>query len=114
MKTTLAIFCILAFAWSQVVQAHAPAAGVGRGAKTCCCSDCGAACCCVAPESPESPPVPAVPVSSSSQDLLSLAAPAASAWILPTAGARELSFSPVPARAAAGVPLYARNCALLL
>jgi len=110
-KTTLAIVCSLLLAWTPIVPAQAPAAGVGRGAHACC--HCGKACC-AAPSSPDSQPVPAAPVPASYQSQLSTFAPAALAWSLPDTPAPDFSASVSSLLTASRTPLYTRNCARLI
>jgi hypothetical protein len=110
-KTTLAIVCSLLLAWTPIVPAQAPAAGVARVAHACC--HCGKACC-AAPSSPDSQPVPAAPVPASYQSQLLTLAPAALAWILPDAPAPDFSTSVSSLLTANAAPLYARNCARLI
>jgi len=110
-KTTLAIVCSLLLAWTPIVSAQAPAAGVVRVAHACC--HCGKACC-AAPSSPESQPVPAAPVPVSNQSQLLTLAPTALAWTLPDAPAPDFSASVSSLLTANAAPLYARDCARLI
>jgi hypothetical protein len=110
-KMTLAIFCSLLLAWTPIVLAQAPAAGVVRSAGACC--HCHKPCC-ATPTSPQSQPFPAAPVPASSQNQLLTLAPAAVVWILPAAPASEFSASVASPWSANRTPLYARSCAFLI
>ncbi|MGD0251433.1 MAG: hypothetical protein ABSC01_01910 [Verrucomicrobiota bacterium] len=111
MKTTLAIVCSLLLAWTPIVPAQAPAAGVGRVAHVSC--HCSKACC-AAPSSPQSQTVPAAPVPAPSQSQLLTLAPAALAWTLPDTPASGFSTSVSSLLTANAAPLYARDCARLI
>jgi hypothetical protein len=72
-----------------------------------------AGCCAATPDS-DSQPAPVVPAQTSTQNQVSLLAPAMVAWILPSHEANLISSASVSPLMATGTPLYARNCALLL
>jgi hypothetical protein len=110
-KTTLAIVCSLLLAWTPIVPAQAPAAGVARVAHACC--HCGKACCAV-PSSPQSQPAPVAPVPALNQSQLLTLAPDALAWALPDAQAPDFSISFSSLLTANAAPLYARDCARLI
>jgi len=110
MKTALAFVCSLMLAWTNIVLAQAPDAGVASAAACCKCSK---KCCATKHSESESQPVSAAP-SSSVQNQISLIAPATIAWALPNSPAREFSSSISPSSSEAGALLFARNCAWLI
>jgi len=79
-----------------------------------CAASCGDADCCVAHPSPDSKPAPTVPAQFNAQNQVSLLAPMIMAWALPENPANAISSITVLPLMATSVPLYERNCALLL
>jgi hypothetical protein len=112
MKTALAFVCSLMLAWTNIVLAQAPVAGVVSAAASCRCGK-KTNCCAAKHSEPESQPVSAVPASSF-QNQISLMAPATVSWSLPVSPVRELSASVSPFSSEFGAPLFERNCAWLI
>jgi hypothetical protein len=59
-------------------------------------------------------PAPAVPAQTASQNQISLPAPATVVWLLPNHPANPFASASVSPLAATGIPLYTRNCTLLI
>lgn len=112
MKTALAIVCSLLLAWTNIVLAQAPEAGVACRAH-CCCHDCGKSCCAAHHSLPGPQPVSAAPVSAFQTHFAPLATTIV-AWTLPQPTAREFSSSPYPSETTAGTALFTRDCAWLI
>lgn len=113
MKRVIAFSMSLLLLWAQTVVA-AQAVAVDAPAKCVCCS-CKDATCCVG----ESEPMPSVPqpAAPSPSGFLTqhLFVPAASpAWLLPSVEAEVFPSTSVSPLFAARVPLFTRDCALLI
>jgi hypothetical protein len=113
MKTALAIVCSLMLAWTNIVLAQAPEAGMASTAPSCCHCGKKTGCCAANRSLPESQPVSAAPASTF-QNQFSLPLFATVAWTLPGAVAHELSESLFPPLTMTGTALLARNCAWLI
>jgi hypothetical protein len=112
-KRLSAILLSLLLVWMQaVVGAQTPVSGVTPA--TCTCCDCGRTDCCVTSSSPDSAPAPAAPVRAGVQIELSILAPTSVAWTLPATEPHILSLSASSPLTAMGVPLFTRDCALLI
>ena len=103
---SLLLFWVQVFVLAQPVKADAPA--------ICTCCACQRTDCCVTPSAPERAPLPAATAPIGSQSLHSFSAPAALAWLLPHHAAGFVSAAPSPSPLAARVPLFRRDCALLI
>jgi hypothetical protein len=112
MKTALAFVCSLMLAWTNLVLAQAPDAGVASATASCHCGK-KTGCCAAKHSVPESSPVSTAP-SVSFQNQFSPLAPARIAWMLPSVPAREGSCLASPSFTMAGTALFARNCAWLI
>ncbi|MGA3267611.1 MAG: hypothetical protein ABSE16_12390 [Verrucomicrobiota bacterium] len=114
MKLVLAMFCSVLLAGTPFLPAQAPCAKQPRHTCGCACCHGGVMPCCAAKGSPASPAAPAVPASSTTQNQISLLAPAVIAWALPAHAIRPLTRSSASPLLAADAPLFARNCARLI
>jgi len=112
MKTALAIVCSLLLAWTNIVLAQTPGAGVVSAAASCHCGK-KTGCCAAKSSNSESQPVSAAP-NASFQNQVSLIAPAAVSWSLPELPVRGFSSSFSSASSEHGAPLFERNCAWLI
>jgi hypothetical protein len=112
MKRLSAIVLSLLLLWVQVfvmaepVQADAPA--------KCTCCGCKKTNCCVTKSSTDPAPLPATTAQTGSQNLHSFSLPASIAWTLPRGEADFSSADNFPLRLAARIPLFRRDCALLI
>ena len=112
MKTALAFVCSLMLAWTNLVLAQAPDAGVASATASCRCGK-KTACCAAKNSQSESQPVSAVP-NISFQNQVSLIAPAAVSWSLPESPVREFPALFSIASSVDSAPLFERNCAWLI
>jgi hypothetical protein len=112
MKTALAFVCSLMLAWTNVVLAQAPDAGVASAAPSCQCGK-KTGCCAAKNSRSELPPVSAAPTSSF-QNQVSLIAPASVSWSLPESPARKFPASLPITSSEDGAPLFERNCAWVI
>ena len=113
MKRLFAILLSLLLLWVQAIVVAQPS--VAAAPTKCRCCSCGTGECCVGKSAPmDSAPQPAAPVQSFSLSQNLFAFLASPAWLLPS-GEAEV---PPPASAvplsAARVPLFTRDCALLI
>jgi hypothetical protein len=111
MKTALAIICSFLLAGTPLLLAQTPPA-CAHQTRACCHHGCTMPCC-AAKSSPDSQPAPA-PAKTGGQNQFSLHTPAILLWTLPANPADSISSVPAPFLMAAGAPLFARNCVLLL
>src|SRR5262245_43014068 len=112
MKRLSAIVLSLLLFWVQVVV-MAPSA-TAKAAKGCCGCACPKADCCVTRSAPDSLPLPPATVQTGAPNLNSFFLTASVAWMLPCAEA-DLSSAHLPSPFfAARVPLFQRDCALLI
>jgi hypothetical protein len=112
MKLALAIICSFVLAGTPFLPAQTPS--VCAGQVRACCQHGVTMPCCAAKPSPDSQPAQTVPAPTSSQSQLSLLAPAVLIWTLPVTPANSVVSTSTPPPLAAGAPLYARDCALLI
>ena len=103
---SLLLFWVQVFVMTQPVKADAPA--------KCACCACKKTTCCAAP----SPTLPVPPLAATaqtgSQTLTSISLAASIAWMLPRGEADFSSADKSSPHAAARVPLFRRDCALLI
>jgi len=112
MKTALAFVCSLMLAWTNLVLAQAPDAGVATATASCHCGK-KTGCCAAKNSNSEPQPVSAAP-SSTFQNQVSLIAPAAISWSLPESLVREFTSSVSSVSCDHSPPLFERNCAWLI
>ncbi|HEY1663289.1 MAG TPA: hypothetical protein VGI03_12795 [Verrucomicrobiae bacterium] len=116
MKMAWAILCSLLLAIAPSFSAPAPvtASVYAKQVQDCCPnSDCPMPCCAArAPVDPQ--PAPTAPAPSTGQNQLSLLAPALLILTLPAKPVAPLSSTVSTSSSVFGVPLFTRNCALLL
>jgi hypothetical protein len=79
-----------------------------------CNASCGMAGCCVKKPDSNSQPAPAIPARTSSQNQISLLAPAIAAWTSPANPSNSISSVTALPLMAKDAPLYARNCTRLI
>lgn len=103
---SLLLIWVQVFVMAQPVKANAPA--------KCVCCACQKADCCVKPCSTDPAPLPVAAVQSGSQNLYSFSLTASIAWLLPRGAADFSSADNFSSRLAARVPLFRRDCALLI
>jgi hypothetical protein len=114
MKKFVLILFSLWFVWTQVPSGLRSEAKAADAAACRCCCACGGGCGCVAPASSDSQPLaPATTSPSLQTELIFLAAPAR-ASALPFGVPTDAALSSLNLLGSAGVPLYRRDCALLL
>ncbi len=102
----LLLFWVQVFVMAQPVKADAPA--------KCTCCACNQTNCCVTKSAPAQAPLPVAPAQTVSQNLNLFSITASIAWMLPRG---EAGFSPADnssSLVAARVPLFHRDCALLI
>ncbi len=113
MQRLTAIFLSLLLFWVQAVVLAQPALAEAPAKCTCC--SCKTAKCCVGESSPiDSTPQPVAPSPSVSLNQTLFAFPASLAWSLPAGEAEVFSAASVLPPSAARVPLFTRDCALLI
>jgi hypothetical protein len=112
MKTALAFVCSLMLAWTNLVLAQAPDAGVASAAASCHCGK-KTGCCAAKNSQSESQPVSAAP-NFSFQNQVSLIAPAAVSWSLPVSPVLDLLSSISGSSSESSAPLFEQNCAWLI
>ena len=103
---SLLLFWVQVFVMAEPVQAGTPA--------KCSCCTCKKTDCCVTQSSTDSAPLPAATVQAGSQNLNSLSLTTSVAWILPRGEADFSSADDSALLLAARVPLFRRDCALLI
>ena len=112
MKRAVAIVLSLILVWIQAVAAVQPTAAAPP-AKCGCCA-CKKMDCCVGRSTSESQPLPVAPVPAAAQNHFSAVLSTLVAWTLPApTPAQVSSFDSAPTSALA-VPLFQRDCALLI
>lgn len=79
-----------------------------------CADCCDRMACCLAKPTSNSQPTPAIPAQSNLQNQISLLAPSVVVWNLPQSPASLISSVSASPLMAMAVPLYERNCTLLL
>lgn len=112
MKRAAAFILSLTVIWLQVM-ASAQTLSRPTPAQSCGCCTTKKACCCVEQTAPEAVPVPAAPVSSSASVDFTAVISKLIAWTLPATAPTIVSSAAGPSLALA-VPLFQRNCALLI
>lgn len=112
-KFVLALFSLWLI-WTQSPLALRPEIAAAGEAVCKCCCDCGGACGCMAPASPNSKPLPLPATSLSVRTELPLMAVPADSLALPVGKPAENLFSSPSPLGDSGVPIYRRDCALLL
>jgi hypothetical protein len=112
MKRLSAIVLSLLLFWVQVFVTAQPAPA-GAPAKSNCCS-CKRSCCVTPSDASGSAPQPAVPSQSVQLNLDPLTLTASLAWLLPRGAAEIFSAASVSSLSAPRVPLFQRDCALLI
>ena len=112
MKRPFAIVLSLLLFWVQVFVL-APPVKADAPVKCTCCA-CKKADCCVTQSSADSAPLPAATVQTGSENLNSFSLTALIAWTLPRGAADFSSADSSSPHCAARVPLFRRDCALLI
>ena len=103
---SLLLFWVQVFVMAQPVKANAPA--------KCTCCACKQTNCCVTKSSTDPAPLPLAPAQTGSQNLHSFSLTPSIAWTLPRGEADFSSADNSPSLLAARVPLFRRDCALLI
>ena len=103
---SLLLFWVQVFVMAPPVKADAPA--------KCTCCDCEQTNCCVTQSSTDPTPLPAAAAPTGSQNLNSFSITASISWTLPRGEADFSSADKLAPRCAARVPLFRRDCALLI
>jgi hypothetical protein len=103
---SLLLFWVQVFAMAQPVKADAPA--------KCTCCSCHQSNCCVTKSAPAQAPLPVAPTSTVSQNLNLFSITASLAWMLPRGEADFSSADNSSSLVVARVPLFRRDCALLI
>ena len=111
-KTTWAIICSLVLAGTPFLSAQTPESCVKQ--VRACCQRGVEMPCCKAKSSPDSQSKPAIPAPTGNQNQLSLLAPSALIWTLPSNPVDSISSHSTTSSMTASAPLYARDCALLI
>jgi len=114
MKRFVLILFSVWLVWTQSPLGFRSAAATAEEAACNCCSACGGSCGCVAPAPPNPQPLP--PAASSLPSLTEIIFTAAPAHglALPSDISVQSPLSISPAFSNGGVPLFRRDCALLL
>jgi hypothetical protein len=111
MKRLSAIALSLLLLWVQVFVLALPAAAMPV---ECLCCECQQTDCCVAESSSGSLPLTATPVPSTQFNLHPFTVAASLVWLLPTGDSDLLSAAPASLFSTVRVPLFTRDCALLI
>ena len=112
MKRLSAIVLSLLLFWVQVFVLAQPPRAEAQG--QCCGCACKKTNCCVTQSATDPAPLPAATVQTGSQNLNSFSLTASIAWTLPRGEADFFSAYNSPSLSAARVPLFRRDCALLI
>ena len=112
MKRLSAIVLSLLLLWVQVFVLAQPFRAAA--AAQCCGCACQKAKCCVASSSSDQAPLPAATVQIGAHQFLSFSLAASVAWILPRGEADLSSADDSLSLSAARIPLFRRDCALLI
>jgi len=112
MKKSSAMVLSLFLLWAQVFVVVQPAEA-DAPAKSGCCS-CKRNCCVTPSDSSKSAPQAAVPAQSAPLDSAQFALAAAPTWLLPRGAAAISPPASVSSLSATRVPLFRRDCALLI
>lgn len=113
MKRLSAILLSLLLMWMQVVVMARPATADAPIKCTCC--SCKTARCCVGEsDSSASQPQPVAPVQSAQLNFNLLPSAASPAWFLPSGEADVFSAASALPLSAARIPLFTRDCAILI
>jgi len=114
-KTIWAIVCCLVLAGTPFLRAQVPSPTCAKQPLPACCRHGVMPCCAAQPASgSQSAPEAPVPSSKVQSSQFSLLAAAFAVWTLPENETGSISSANVPPLMAAGVPLFARNCARLI
>jgi hypothetical protein len=111
-KRFFAILSSLLLVWAQFAPAGAVPMVCGKPVVS--ADACSQMACCMAKPVSDPQPAPAVPAQTASQNQISLLAPAMVVWLLPNRPANPFASASVSPLAATGIPLYTRNCTLLI
>ena len=103
---SLLLFWVQVFVMAQPLKADAPA--------KCTCCACKKSNCCVTQSSTDPAPLPSAAPQTGSQNLNSFSITASIAWVLPRGEADFSSADNSWPQRAARVPLFRRDCALLI
>jgi hypothetical protein len=119
MKRAVAIILSLTVIWLQLVAAAqtlsaAAAVNVPTADCDCCVGQTTCRCCCVAPSAPNPAPQPVTPLRPlAAGDFTAIISPRV-AWLLPAPVAAQVSASDLSPASLSAVPLFRRDCALLI
>jgi hypothetical protein len=114
-KTIWAIVCCLVLAGTPFLLAQTPLPACAKQTVPACCRHSVMPCCAAQPASgSQSAPTAPVPSSKVQSSQLSLLAAAFAVWTLPENEAGSSSSASASPLMAAGVPLFARDCARLI
>ena len=113
MKRAIAFLLSLTVIWLQVMASAQTLSLEGAKPECGCCAQKEVCrCCCVAPVAPDTKPLPATPAATSATLDFTAIVPRLLAWTLP---APAIASSPDSSSALSlAVPLFQRNCALLI
>ena len=115
MKRAAAIILSLTVIWLQVMaSAQTLSPEAAKPECGCCAQKEVCRCCCVAPVAPDSKPLPATPVVTSTTLDLTAIVPRLLAWTLPATAPVIVSSAESSSHSLSAVPLFQRNCALLI
>jgi len=113
MKRAAAIILSLTVIWLQVM-ASAQTLSTPTSEPSCPCCVAKKNCCCVEDSSPTATPLPAAPAAVSAQFDFTAVLAKVIAWTLPAAAPAIVSSPDKTSALLSGVPLFQRNCALLI
>lgn len=115
MKRAAAFLLSLTVIWLQMLaSAQTLSPGTAKPECGCCTQKAVCRCCCVAPVTPDAKPLPATPVVTGTTLDLTAIVPRLLAWTLPATAPAIVSSAESSSHSLSAVPLFQRNCALLI
>lgn len=113
MKRAAAIILSLMLMWLQVL-ASAPTLSATASEPSCGCCPAKKTCCCVKESTPDAMPFPVAPTSVNVSADFNAVLAQVIAWTLPETSLAIVSSSANPSMPLSAVPLFQRDCALLI
>ena len=115
MKRAAAIILSLTVIWLQMLaSAQTLFAPPTPPAEACPCCVAKKVCCCVAESDAQSAPLPVAPAAARATVDFTAVLPHRVAWLLPLAPLADVSGSEISSASSSAVPLFQRDCALLI
>jgi hypothetical protein len=114
MKRATAFLLSLTVIWLQVMAAAQTLSASVAPTEQCPCCVAKKSCCCVEESAPAAAPLPATPASANASIDLTAVLAKVIAWTLPATAPAIVSSSDRAFALSSAVPLFQRNCALLI